>query len=232
MITRRTFIGFAGLAGASALASFTLSGCSQNEADEDTAAQDSTATDQTAPAEQSAAQSEEQPVAAPAATAAVVYFSRAGENYGVGVVEEGNTAIVAKQIAKKAGADLFEIVPKKAYPKGYDDCCDVALDEQNEGARPAYTCDADLSKYETVYLGYPIWWGDLPMCVYSFIEHQDWSGKTVCPFCTHAGSGDASTPETLQSVCSGAEVGKCLSMTGATAQTDRKTMKADVKAWL
>ena len=86
-----------------------------------------------------------------------MYFSHTGENYGVGVIEEGNTAIVAKMIAEKTGADLFEIVPAEAYPEGYNECCDVALNEQNEGARPAFAQDVDLMPHKTVYLGYPIW---------------------------------------------------------------------------
>jgi len=161
-----------------------------------------------------------------------VYFSHTGENYGVGVIEEGNTAIVAKMIAEKTGADLFEIVPSEAYPEGYDECCDVALNEQNAGARPAFAQDIDLTSYSTVYLGYPIWWGDLPMCVYTFLEAHDWAGKDIHPFCTHAGSGLSGTESKIASTCSGANVGQGLSIAGTTAQNSRDQAQAAVDAWL
>ena len=161
-----------------------------------------------------------------------MYFSHTGENYGVGVIEEGNTAIVAKLIAEKTGADLFEIVPAEAYPEGYNECCDVALNEQNEGARPAFAQDVDLMPYKTVYLGYPIWWGDLPMCVYTFLESHDWAGKDIRPFCTHGGSGLAGTESKIASTCSGASVGQGLSIAGTTAQNSRDQAQAAVDAWI
>ena len=161
-----------------------------------------------------------------------MYFSHTGENYGVGVIEEGNTAIVAKMIAEKTGADLFEIVPSEAYPEGYDECCDVALNEQNAGARPAFAQDIDLMSYSTVYLGYPIWWGDLPMCVYTFLEAHDWAGKDIHPFCTHAGSGLSGTESKIASTCLGANVGQGLSIAGTTAQNSRDQAQAAVDAWL
>ena len=85
----------------------------------------------------------------------VVYFSRADENYGVGNITEGNTAILAKMIAQKTGSDIFEIVPEKAYPKSYNECTTVAKDEQRKKARPAYKGDIDTSGYDTIYIGYP-----------------------------------------------------------------------------
>ena len=78
-----------------------------------------------------------------------MYFSHTGENYGVGVIEEGNTAIIAKMIGEKTGADLFEIVPSEAYPEAYNECCDVAMAEKNQNARPAYQGDIDLASYKT-----------------------------------------------------------------------------------
>ena len=170
--------------------------------------------------------------AAAAANALVLYYSRAGENYGVGVIEEGNTSIVAKMIAQKTGADIFQIEPAEAYPEGYDECCDVALAEQNEGARPAFAQDFDISGYQTIYLGYPIWWGDLPMCVYTFLEAHDWAGKEIHPFCTHGGSGLSGTEGSIQSTCAGATVLEGLSIAGTTAQNSRDEAQAAVDAWL
>ncbi|MBQ9059404.1 MAG: hypothetical protein IJ125_09495 [Atopobiaceae bacterium] len=169
---------------------------------------------------------------AAAASSLVLYFSHTGENYGVGYIEEGNTAIIAKMIAEKTGSDSFELVPAQAYPEGYDECCDVALAEKNAGERPAYVGDIDISPYETIYVGYPIWWGDLPMCFYTFIEAHDWSGKTVRPFCTHAGSGLSGTVSSLQTACAGATVGEGLSIAGTTAQNSRDEAQAAVDGWL
>lgn len=164
--------------------------------------------------------------------ALVVYFSRAGENYKVGTIEEGNTAILAKMIAEKKDADIFEIKPVEEYPEGYDECCDVALEEQEQGARPEIVEDIDISPYSTIYLGYPIWWGDLPMCVYTFLEAHDWSGKEIHPFCTHEGSGLSDTVSTLESVCAGATVGEGLSLNGEVAQNSRDEAEAAVEEWL
>lgn len=135
-------------------------------------------------------------------------------------------------IADKTGADLFEIVPQEAYPAGYDECCDVALAEQHDGARPAYAGDIDIAPYKTIYLGYPIWWGDLPMCVYTFLEAHDWAGKDIHPFCTHEGSGLSGTPTSIQTTCAGATVAQGLSMTGSTAQNSRDQAQAAVDAWI
>ena len=92
----------------------------------------------------------------------VVYFSRTGEQYGVGVIDEGNTAIVAQMIAEQTGADTFEILPvDDHYPMTYSELTDVAKQEQNENARPAYEGGVpDLSQYSTIFIGAPVWWGD------------------------------------------------------------------------
>ena len=150
----------------------------------------------------------------------------------VGVVEEGNTAVLAKMIAEETGADMFEVKPAEAYPEGYDECCDVALAEQHAGARPAYVGDIDLSPYKTIYLGHPIWWGDLPMCMCTFLEAHDWKGKDIHPFCTHEGSGVSGTNEAIRAVCTGANVGQSLSTPGSTAQNSRDEARSAVKAWL
>ena len=163
----------------------------------------------------------------------VAYFSRAGENYAVGVVEKGNTAIIAEMIAEKTGADLFQIQPVNAYPETYDACTEVAQQEKREGARPelAETVE-NWESYDVIYLGYPIWWGDMPMAVYTFLESYDFAGKTVIPFCTHGGSGLSGTVQSIQSICVGAEVKDGLAVTGATAQNDRDEAQKQVEAFL
>ena len=162
----------------------------------------------------------------------VVYFSRADENYGVGTISEGNTAILAKMIASKTGSDIFEIVPEKAYPKNYRECTTVAKDEQRKNARPAYKGDIDTSGYDKIYIGYPIWWGDLPMVCYTFLEKHDLSGKTIVPFCTHEGSGLSGTDNNIKKLYKNVTMKKALVMTGRTAQNNRSEAEKQVDEWL
>ena len=163
----------------------------------------------------------------------IAYFSRAGENYGVGVIEKGNTEIVAEMVAEQTGGELFHIETVTPYPEDYDECTAVAQQEQRENARPELTATVeDMDAYDTVYLGYPIWWGDMPMAVYTFLESYDWSGKTIIPFSTHAGSGLSSTEARIASACSGAELLSGFTISGQTAQNDRETTQRAVQEWL
>ena len=152
----------------------------------------------------------------------LVYFSRTGENYNVGNTEVGNTAIIASYIKDMLGADSFEIVPVDKYPESYDDCVSQALKEKEDNARPEIQNKIDnFDDYDTVFIGYPIWHGDLPMIVYTFLEDYDFSGKTVIPFNTHEGSGDAGTYSTIQSKLPDAKVNTDgLAIDGKTARTD------------
>lgn len=163
----------------------------------------------------------------------IVYFSHAGENYNVGVVEEGNTAKLAKEIAAQAGADLFEIVPVAEYPTVYDECLEVATQEQREGARPEYMGDVESwESYGTVFLGYPIWWGEIPNIVYTFMESHDFAGKTVIPFNTHEGSGQSHSQRDIENILPDANVLQGLAVRGATAQNDPDETGKAVSEWL
>lgn len=162
----------------------------------------------------------------------VVFFSHTGENYGVGNITKGNTCIVAEMIAETTGGELFEIVPVQKYPKTYDACVDLAKKEKSADARPAIEGDIAVEDYDTVFIGYPNWWGDMPMPVYTFIERHDWQGKNVIPFCTHEGSGLSNTERYIAETCNGATVGKGLSMRGTTAQNSREQAKKSVLTWL
>lgn len=115
----------------------------------------------------------------------VAYFSHAGENYAVGRVEKGNTALMAEMIAEETGGDLFEIKPKEAYPERVSDVLRIARQEQKANARPALAENLEnLADYDVIFLGYPIWCSDLPMPVYTFLEANDFTGKTIIPFAT------------------------------------------------
>lgn len=162
----------------------------------------------------------------------IAYFSRAGENYGVGRINQGNTSKIAKLIAQKTQADVFEINPVKAYPENYRACTEVAKTELEADARPAIQGTKSIKDYDTVLLGYPIWWGDMPMAVYTFLEQNDWTGKTVVAFSTNEGSGLGVTQEKLREALTGAKFGKALSIRGTTAQSDAKAAERAVDKWL
>lgn len=162
----------------------------------------------------------------------VAFFSHTGENYAVGNIAKGNTHIVAEMIAEATGGKLFEIVPENEYPEAYDACVDVAKKEKEAGARPAVKTDIAVEDYDVVFVGYPNWWSDMPMAVYTFIEKHSWSGKTVVPFCTNEGSGLSGTERSIAAACKGAKVAKGLSMKGSVAQNERDRAKKAVGQWL
>ena len=166
----------------------------------------------------------------------VVYFSRTGDQYGVGVIDEGNTSIIADMIIEATGADSFEILPKDAdrYPTtSYDALKEVAQAEKNANARPEIASEIEnFDSYDTVFIGYPIWYADMPMIVYSFLESYDFADKTVIPFCTHGGSGLASTERTISGIITGANMEKGLAVAGTTAQNNQDSAKQSVENWL
>ena len=140
--------------------------------------------------------------------------------------------ILAEFIANKTGSELFEVKPAKPYPAVYDECTDLAKKEQNQKARPEILADKDISDYDTIFVGYPVWWGDIPMCLYTFIEAHDWNGKKVIPFCTHEGSGAGRTESTLKKIMKGADVLKPFTMRGTTAQNSRDAAEKEISGWL
>ncbi len=162
----------------------------------------------------------------------VVYFSRADENTGVGYIEKGNTRILAEMIADKTKADIFEIKPAKSYPKEYEPAIELAKQEKENNARPEVVGQLpDVQKYDVIFLGYPIWWGDLPMAVYTFLEKENFSGKTIIPFCTHEGSGISGTEGYIAEITK-AKVLDGLEMRGSVAQNSRDKAKEEVMEWL
>lgn len=163
----------------------------------------------------------------------VVFFSHTGENYGVGNISEGNTNIIAKMIADATGCALFEIEPEEDYPHdSYDDVVEIAKQEKEQKARPAIKGDVKVEDYDVVFIGYPNWWGDMPMPVYTFLEKHDWTGKVVVPFCTHEGSGLSSTEKYIAEACKGATVARGLAVRGATAQNNREQARMAVNSWI
>ena len=125
--------------------------------------------------------------------AIVIFFSHAGDNYSVGNIEVGNTKIVADYISEMTGADQYEIVTHKYDGMAYMPLIDLAKKEAAAGELPPYEGQApDLSKYDTVFIGGPVWWGTYPQVMFTLFKDIDLAGKTVIPFTTHEGSGLAS----------------------------------------
>ncbi len=162
----------------------------------------------------------------------VIYFSRAGENYFGGElknIEKGNTEVIAEYIQEETSADLFKVEPANEYPADYMKCIDVAKKEQQDDARPPIKETlTDISEYDTVFIGFPNWWGTLPMPMWTQLEELDFAGKTVKPFVTHEGSGFGSSERDLKKLCEGAEIKKGLSIPGANVY-DAKDM---VSHWI
>lgn len=149
----------------------------------------------------------------------VIYFSRAGENYFGGElknIEKGNTEVIAEYIHEITGAELFKVEPAVEYPADYMKCIDVAKKEQQKDARPEIKETLkDISGYDTVFIGFPNWWGTLPMPMFTQLEQLDFTGKTVKAFVTHEGSGFGSAEKDIKRLCEGADIKKGLSIPGA-----------------
>lgn len=163
----------------------------------------------------------------------VVYFSRADENTGgVGYIEKGNTKILAEMIAERTHGDLFEIKTVKPYPKEYRPATEAAKQEKEENARPEIVGDLpDLSKYDVVFLGYPIWWSDMPMLVYTFLDRENFAGKIILPFCTHEGSGLSGTDRTIAETTK-ADVKDGFALAGHIAQNSPDEARSALYEWM
>ena len=163
----------------------------------------------------------------------VVYFSRADENTGgVGYIEKGNTKILAEMIAERTHGDLFEIKTVKPYPKEYRLVTEAAKQEKEENARPEIVGELpDLSKYDVVFLGYPIWWSDMPMPVYTFLDRENFAGKIILPFCTHEGSGLSDTQRSIADVTK-ADVREGFALQGHIAQKSPEEARTALYEWM
>lgn len=141
----------------------------------------------------------------------------------------GNTGVVADMIAQATGADLFSIRTVEQYPDTYDATIDQGQQEQSDGARPELATHLEnLDSYDTIFLGFPNWWGDMPMAVYTFLDEVDLSGKTVIPFVTSGGSGFSNTISTIQEMEPQATVQEGLSISGSSATGAQQ----QVESWL
>ena len=148
----------------------------------------------------------------------VLYFS-----------QSGNTKAVANFIHNAVGGDIVKLETETPYPSDYDELVDSAQEEQRENARPALSTKIDnIDEYDTIFLGYPNWWGDMPMPIYTFLDEYDLSGKTIAPFITHGGSGLSGTPENIKKEEPNATVTEGLAVNGSSSRNSQST----VNNWL
>lgn len=220
---------------------FTISACGDGNSLQEEASEDgSTAAVSQEDGSAAAVSQEEDSTAAEESTDASENTSQTGENVpttdGDGSSAlvayfswSGNTESVAKEIQAQTGADIFRIVPAEPYTDDYDTLLDIAQEEQAADARPeiADTVE-DFQQYDVVYLGYPNWWGDMPMILYTFLDEYDFSGKTIAPFVTSGGSGFSGTIGAIESMEPNASVTEGLSLGSSEA-----AQPADaVSSWL
>ena len=159
----------------------------------------------------------------------IAFYSRADENYFDGAyrfIPVGNTERAAKMLAELTGADLFKIEQKTPYAAGYQQCIAEAKRDLQANARPELVnLPEDLDGYDKIYLGYPNYWGTMPMAVYTFLERYDFTGKVIHPFCTHEGSGLSHTEKDIAAAAKGSTVKPGLAIHGSEVDSAMKMLK-------
>ena len=162
----------------------------------------------------------------------IAYFSRAGKNYVNGNIVNlpvGNTEVVAKIIQEMTKGDLFHIESVNAYPVDYTETTEVAQTELRTKARPKLTRHLEsIASFDVIFLGYPNWWGTMPMPVFTFLEEYNLSGKTIAPFCTHEGSGLGHSVADIRKICPQSTVLEGLAIKGG----DVKNAQNEISGWL
>ena len=163
----------------------------------------------------------------------VVYFSRAGHNYpdpNGKPLDKGHTAVLAEIIAEVANTDTFQIIPVAPYPENYKECVAIARHELDSNALPEYVGDIDIDNYTTIFIGYPIWHGEMPQIVKHFIERHNFNGKNVIPFCTHHGSGLGNSVDEMRKMLPNASVFSGFALWDTEADKQKSTQK--VQEWI
>ena len=164
----------------------------------------------------------------------VVFYSRKGENHmpgGIQILQKGHTAYAAEYIRDALDADIFEIDTVAPYAENYRECCMQAVAEFKENARPAIKGFVeDISLYDTIFVCFPCWCGTAPMCVFTFLEHYDLTGKKIVPLCTNEGSGLAKAPADLERICAGATVAPGLAVLGHQVKDSQQQIAEWAKA--
>jgi len=162
----------------------------------------------------------------------IIFFSRAGENYEVGTVDVGNTEMVVNYLKEVTNITaIYKINPETPYPESYDETLDIAKNEKSSNARPNIKDPlTDISKYDTILLGYPLWHSNLPNIVINQLEKLDFEGKTIYPFNTHGSSGIGSSISDIKSAAPKATVKDGFPLKGSYAR--KSDSHEDIKEWL
>lgn len=158
----------------------------------------------------------------------IIYFSRADENYFGGemrYVDKGNTEVIAEYIKDITGANMFKVEPLNPYPADYMECIEEAKVRTKEHNAPIKENIPDISEYEVIYVGSPIYWGGMPEELFTALKGLDYSGKIVRPFTTHEGSGLSGVPRQLKDICVGAEVLDGLAIVGSQVNNSKKKVE-------
>lgn len=163
----------------------------------------------------------------------IAFYSRAGENYFGGAyrrITVGNTEKAAKMLAELTDGELFKIEQAHPYSEDYQTCIAEAKADLQKKARPkVLNLPDNLDAYDEIYVGYPNYWGTMPMAVYTFLENYDFTGKTIHPFCTHEGSGLSGTVQDIQKAAHGATVTKGLAVCGSNVDSAKSALGVWVK---
>lgn len=174
----------------------------------------------------------EEPTEAPAEETAESETSTTGDSSSVLIAYfswSGNTEQVAQIIQQETGGDLFEIAPATPYTDDYDELLNIAQQEQSDNARPELAGQVEnWEQYDTIFVGYPNWWSDAPMAVYTFVESYDWDGKTLVPFNTSASGGFGRSLPGLEESAPGAVILEGISFTERTLGN----AQSEVTTWL
>ena len=159
----------------------------------------------------------------------VAFYSRADENYFNGTLkhlEIGNTEVAAQMISEITNGELFKIEQVKNYSKDYNDCIAEAKSDQQRDARPELKVyPENIDEYDVIYLGYPNYWGTMPMAVFTFLEKYDFSGKKIMPFCTHEGSGLGNSLSDIKKLCPNSILDKGLAIKGSKVSVSNDIIK-------
>lgn len=162
----------------------------------------------------------------------IAYFSREGNNIVGGRIVNlpiGNTEVVAKMIQEMTEGDVFRVDTVNSYLEDYMETTEVAQKELNDNARPEISSHVEsMDSYNVIFLGYPNWWGTMPMVVFIFLEEYDFSGKTIIPFCTHEGSGLGHSEKDIAKLCPQSTIRDGLAVQGG----DVKNAQNEVSQWL
>ena len=161
----------------------------------------------------------------------IIYFSRADENYYGGTmkyIEKGNTEVIAEYIRDITEADIFKVEPLVAYSEDYMQCIEEAKVRTRNHNAPIKENVPDISSYEVIYVGSPVYWGGMPEELFTALKELDYTGKTIRPFVTHEGSGLSSIPNQLKDICVGAKVESGIAITGSQVNS----AKVKIENWI